>query len=129
MGADSRSPGTRRQQAAAGLGRDGEKIAAAHLERLGYRLLGTGFLARRGEIDLICTRGGRLVMVEVKTRSSDRYGAPLEAVGSRKRRALAAAAAEYRVLAGWRGPIEFAVVSILIGSDGAPRIELIEDPF
>jgi putative endonuclease len=107
------------------LGRWGERRAAEFLERLGFRVIGKGFLARRGEVDLVCRRGGRLVIVEVKTRSSDRFGAPAEAVGPRKRRALQSAAAEYRTLAGWRGPIEFAVVAI---SEGAEP-ELIEDPF
>lgn len=69
-------------------------------------------------------------MVEVKTRSSDRYGAPIEAVGPRKRRALAAAAAEYRALAGWRGPIDYAVVSVLTDPDGNPRsVELLANPW
>jgi putative endonuclease len=117
MGAD---PGRARE-----LGRRGERLAADYLTRLGYRVVGSGFLARRGEIDLVCRRGDRLVLVEVKTRSSDAFGAPAESVGGRKRRALKAAAAEYRALAGWRGPIDFAVVAI--NQDGLP--ELIEDPF
>ena len=92
-------------------------------------MLGTGFLARRGELDLICKRGRELVVVEVKTRSSDAFGTPLEAVGSRKRRALMAAAAEYRALAEWRGPIRFAVVGVNVTTDGGLRAELIEHPF
>ncbi len=107
------------------LGRRGEEIAAEFLARRGYRVIGTGFLARRGEVDLVCRRGDRLVLVEVKTRSSDAFGTPSEAVGPRKRRALRAAAAEYRALAGWRGPIEFAVVAVREGAEP----ELIEDPF
>lgn len=100
-------------------------MAAEFLSRLGYRVIGSGFLARRGEVDLVCRRGERLVLVEVKTRSSDAFGTPAEAVGARKRRALRAAAAEYRALAGWRGPIDFAVVAI----QGDSEPELIEDPF
>jgi putative endonuclease len=117
MGAD--------QGRARDLGRRGERLAADFLSHLGYRVVGSGFLARRGEIDLVCRQGDRLVLVEVKTRSSNTFGEPAEAVGARKRRALQAAAAEYRALAGWRGPIEFAVVAI--GESGKP--ELIEDPF
>lgn len=100
-------------------------MAAEFLSRLGYRVIGAGFQARRGEVDLVCRRGERLVLVEVKTRSSDAFGTPAEAVGARKRRALRAAAAEYRALAGWRGPIDFAVVAI----QGDSEPELIEDPF
>jgi putative endonuclease len=111
------------------LGRAGEKAAAELLRRRGYEVVGAGFTARRGEIDLICRRGSELVIVEVKTRSTEAFGTPAEAVGSRKRRALAAAAAEYRLLAGWRGPIRYAVVGLVGKPDGGFDSELIEDPF
>ncbi len=111
------------------LGRAGEKAAAGLLESLGYEVVGAGFLARRGEIDLVCRRGRALVVVEVKTRASDAFGTPLEAVGARKRQAMRAAAAEYRALAEWRGPIRFAVVGVMERPDGRLEAQLIEDPF
>lgn len=111
------------------LGRAGEKAAAELLKRRGYEVVGAGFTARRGEIDLICRRGSELVIVEVKTRSSEAFGTPAEAVGSRKRRALAAAAAEYRLLTEWKGPIRYAVVGLVGKPDGGFDSELIEDPF
>jgi putative endonuclease len=95
----------------------------------GYEVVGAGFTARRGEIDLICRRGGELVIVEVKTRTTEAFGTPAEAVGARKRRALAAAAAEYRLLAGWKGPIRYAVVALVGKPEGGFESELIEDPF
>ena len=111
------------------LGRSGEKAAAELLKRRGYEVVGAGFTARRGEIDLICRRGGDLVIVEVKTRTSEAFGTPAEAVGPRKRRALMAAAAEYRLLSGWKGPIRYAVVALVSRSEGGFDSELIEDPF
>jgi putative endonuclease len=111
------------------LGRAGEKAAADLLRSRGYHIVGAGFLARRGEIDLVCRRGNALVVVEVKTRSGEDYGTPLEAVGPRKRRAMVAAAAEYRALAEWRGPIRYAVVGVTVTGDGGFDAELIEDPF
>jgi putative endonuclease len=111
------------------LGRAGEKAAAHLLRAKGYEVVGAGFLARRGELDLVCRRGKELVVVEVKTRTSDAFGTPLEAVGSRKRRAMMAAAAEYRALAEWRGPIRYAVVGVMVKPDGRLAAELIEDPF
>jgi putative endonuclease len=111
------------------LGRAGEAAAAELLQRRGYEVVGTGFAARRGEIDLVCRRGGELVVVEVKTRATDAFGTPAEAVGMRKRRALMSAAAEYRALAGWRGPIRFAVVALTGVPDQGFEAELIEDPF
>lgn len=92
-------------------------------------MIGAGFRARRGELDLVCRRGNHLVVVEVKTRTTDAFGSPIEAVGWRKRRALVAAAAEYRALTEWRGPIRFAVVGLTCKSDGGFDTELIEDPF
>ena len=99
------------------------------MKRRGYEVVGAGFAARRGEIDLVCRRGGELVVVEVKTRATDAFGTPAEAVGLRKRRALMSAAAEYRALAGWRGPIRFAVVALTGDPDEGFEAELIEDPF
>ena len=111
------------------LGQAGEKAAAALLEGRGYRVVGAGFSARRGELDLVCRRDDELVVVEVKTRSSDAFGTPAEAVGRRKRRALAGAAAEYRALADWRGPIRFVVVGLTGDPEVGFTAELIEDPF
>lgn len=111
------------------LGRAGEKAAAELLTRRGYEVVGTGFTARRGEIDIVCRRGGDLVIVEVKTRTSEAFGTAAEAVGPRKRRALAAAASEYRMLAGWKGPIRYAIVGLVASPDGGFDTELIEDPF
>lgn len=111
------------------LGRAGEKAAAELLERRGYEVVGAGFTARRGEIDLLCRLGDDLVIVEVKTRTTDAFGTPLEAVGRRKRKALMAAAAEYRALAGWRGRIRFAVVGLTGDPESGFRAELVEDPF
>ncbi len=111
------------------LGRAGERAAGRVLEGLGWRVVGSGFLARRGEIDLVCRDGDRLVLVEVKTRRSDRYGSPAHAVGERKRRSLGAAAAEYRALAGWRGPVDFAVVALTLEGGEVTGVELFPEAF
>ncbi len=111
------------------LGRAGERAAARLLRERGYEVIGAGFVARRGELDVICRRGRDIVVVEVKTRTTDAFGTPLEAVGMRKRRALVNAAAEYRALAEWRGHIRFAVVGVRVRPDGDLDTELIEDPF
>src|SRR2546422_952094 len=90
------------------LGRAGERAAADLLRSRGYQVVGAGFLARRGELDIICRRGRELVVVEVKTRSTDAFGTPVEAGGSNKRPRLMAAPAEDRALAEWGGPIRYA---------------------
>jgi putative endonuclease len=72
-------------------GRLGERLAARHLERNGYRIVDRNYRAREGEIDLVATRGATLVFCEVKTLvARESYAAgpahPLEAVGPAKRR-------------------------------------------
>ena len=67
------------------LGTAGEQLAAAHLQRLGYRILERNHRTLRGELDLIAHADRTLVFVEVKTRRrSARAGSPFEAVGPRK---------------------------------------------
>jgi putative endonuclease len=124
MGSVSRTRASRIE-----LGRAGERAAADLLRKRGYEIVGSGFQARRGELDLVCRRGKDLVVVEVKTRTDDSFGTPVEAVGTRKRRSLMTAAAEYRALSGWRGPIRYAVIGMIVKADGGFRSELIEDPF
>lgn len=70
------------------LGRYGEDLAVAHLERQGLTILERNWRCELGELDVIAREGARLIVCEVKTRSSERYGSPFEAVGPRKVRRL-----------------------------------------
>lgn len=65
-------------------GRAGEQRAAEHLEALGYRLLDRNWRCAQGEIDIVAVRGRDLVVVEVKTRRTEAFGHPLEAIDARK---------------------------------------------
>jgi putative endonuclease len=68
------------------LGRAGEDLALAHLERLGFELVVRNHRTRWGEIDLIVHDGKVLVFVEVKTRRASSSGrGPWEALHERKR--------------------------------------------
>jgi len=77
------------------LGAQGEALAAAHLARQGYRIVGRNVRADGVEIDLVATRGSLCVFVEVKTRGSRRLGRPEEAVDGRKRARLVRGAAAW----------------------------------
>jgi putative endonuclease len=65
------------------LGRRGEDLAVAHLERLGYSVVARNHRTRYGEIDVIACDGRTLVFAEVKTRRGPSRS-PLESVGDEK---------------------------------------------
>lgn len=67
------------------LGRNGEDLAAPYLvEEEGLVVLSRNWRCREGELDLVATDGRRLIVCEVKTRTSTRYGTPAEAVTDEK---------------------------------------------
>ncbi|MBO5927577.1 MAG: YraN family protein [Clostridia bacterium] len=67
------------------LGRVGENKAAEYLIKLGYRVIAKNFKTHLGEIDIVVLDGETVVFVEVKTRSTDAFGLPSEAVNFKKR--------------------------------------------
>jgi putative endonuclease len=70
------------------LGRCGEQAAAEYLERAGFRILDRNWRCAEGELDIVAAERRVLVICEVKTRSSVRYGDPLEAISRAKRNRL-----------------------------------------
>ena len=66
-------------------GRAGEERAARYLIEAGFALLDRNWRCRQGELDLVAVRGPDLVVVEVKTRRTEWFGHPFEAVDKRKR--------------------------------------------
>lgn len=70
------------------LGKHGEELAVAHLEASGLVILDRNWRCRHGELDIVARDGDDLVVCEVKTRSSDRFGTPLEAITGRKLKTL-----------------------------------------
>ncbi len=77
-------------------GRWGEQIAVDYLQANGYRILGRRVrIGTRDELDVVARSGEQLVIVEVKTRKSERFGRPATAVDRAKRRTLSRAAVRY----------------------------------
>ena len=77
------------------LGAFGERLAAAHLEAKGYRILERNYRRREGEIDIVAARGGCLVFVEVRTRRGGEQGSAVESVSPAKGARLVALAEAY----------------------------------
>jgi putative endonuclease len=71
-----------------GRGADAENRAAAFLQQQGLRLVARNYRCRFGEIDLIAREGATLVFVEVRMRSSARFGGAAASITAAKRRKL-----------------------------------------
>lgn len=106
-------------------GKIGEDTAASYLRKLGYTILERNFRIRNGEIDIIAvdpsTSSGQktLVFVEVKTRSSDKFGTPLEAIHYWKLKALRNAAQVYKIShRGLPNLLRIDAVSVLLNNRG-----------
>lgn len=70
------------------LGRAGEDRAVRYLTDAGYDILDVRWRCRIGELDIVASEGAYVVAVEVKTRRSERFGHPFEAITEEKRARL-----------------------------------------
>ncbi|MBI2355899.1 MAG: YraN family protein [Candidatus Doudnabacteria bacterium] len=81
------------------LGKIAEDLAARHYQKQGYKILERNFFPRFGkrigELDIVCLKDQSLVFVEVKARTSNRFGSSLEAVDYRKQQKLVKTAKLY----------------------------------
>ena len=99
------------------LGARGEGLAARWYEQHGYRVVARNWRCDIGEIDLVLRRGAEVVIAEVKTRVSTRFGVPAEAVGFAKQRKLRRLAAAWLASSKERyDEVRFDVVAV-IGND------------
>jgi putative endonuclease len=112
------------------LGRRGEDYAHRYLQRKGYKVVARNYRTASGgnEVDVIAWQGGRLVFVEVKSRTSDESSAPERAVTPEKQRRIIRAAEDYsrRAKVEW-GLVRFDVVAIV--DSKPPMINLYPDAF
>ena len=112
------------------LGKSGEEIAVDFLINNGYRVLMRNYKTKLGEIDIIAKDQDTLAFIEVKTRQTDRFGLPSEAVSGAKQRQISKAALcflkEKKLL---HAKARFDVVSIIYSSTDKPKIDLIKNAF
>ena len=111
-------------------GRYGEATAQEYLRRQGFRILRRNVHLRYAEIDVVALEGDTLCFVEVRLRSTDRFGTAEESVDARKRRRLARAAGEVLARGGLPrfAKVRFDVISVTPGPDG-PEIRHLRDAF
>ncbi len=111
-------------------GRAGEERAAAHLTSLGYEILDRNWRCPQGEIDIVAARCEALCIVEVKTRRSELFGHPFEAIDERKRRRLwqlAYAWAAAHPEQARRRSIRIEAIGLTGADAGTARLEHLED--
>ena len=108
------------------IGRWGEEIATAFLQKRGYVVVAKNVRTPYGEIDLVASCDGMTIFVEVKTRTSRSFGLPEEAITPRKQAHMLAAAEHYaaeRAINSW----QVDVIAIEGGSGKAPSIAHFEN--
>ena len=116
------------------LGQDGEELAAEHLTAQGFTVLERNWRCRGGELDIVARDpdGATLVFCEVKTRSTDVFGLPAEAVGRVKAnriRQLALRWLDEHPEARNRGDLRFDVVSVVRRRGFAPEVQHLRAAF
>jgi putative endonuclease len=106
-------------------------VACQFLKRSGYKILYRNFRGRTGgEIDVVCRDGDTLVFVEVKTRTGEDFGRPIEAIDRDKRKRLSRGGLAWlRLLNDPDILFRFDVVEVIIAEGAEPRIELIQNAF
>ena len=87
--------GSRRLTARPATGRRAEDLAAALLEARGLRIVARNWRRPEGELDLVADDAGTCVFVEVRSRTGDETGHPLESISPRKRARVIRAARLY----------------------------------
>ena len=115
------------------IGELGEKLAAKQLRSEGFKILYRNFRAvDGGEVDIVCRDGEILAFVEVKTRTSDRYGRPIDAVTMDKRYLISRGAMEWlRLLDRPQGTVNyrFDVMEVMLADGEAPDFNLVRAAF
>ena len=112
------------------IGKQGEDLAAKHLKSKGFAVSDRNWRCAIGEIDIVARKGGLLAIVEVKTRSSDRYGSPQSKVTAYKQKRLTKLAQAY-MKAKKPGPLKvrFDVIAVTIIDGEKPQIVHIPSAF
>lgn len=115
------------------LGLLGENLAARYLRGMGFKILYRNFRATDGgEVDIIARDGGILVFIEVKSRTSERYGRPADAVNMDKRFLITRGAFEWlRLLDNADAFLNyrFDVVEVLLNDGKKAQLNLIKGAF
>ena len=111
------------------LGKSGEEAACALLKKNGYKVLVRNYKNKLGEIDIIAYDKDTLCFIEVKSRRSDKFGLPQEAIFAPKQKKISKVALSFLKEKNlFDKKARFDVVSVIY-SAGKPRLDLIKNAF
>lgn len=110
------------------LGWKGEDKAVAYLETNGYRIVERNWKFKGYEIDIIAEDKEYIIFTEVKTRATNDWGNPEDAVGRQRMRRIINSASHYLKINSIDKPARFDIISI-IWSEGKPELCHFEDAF
>ena len=113
------------------LGRWGEEQAARYLRRRAYRILEMNYKCRGGEIDIVASRGGYIIFVEVKLRKNADFASGREFVNYSKQQRIIMTAQHYLQEYETELQPRFDVIEIYApnGAEGKISIEHIKNAF
>ena len=109
------------------LGKWGEDIAAAYLEKKGYQIIERDWKSGHHDLDIIAKQDDILVVVEVKTRRNRLFGNPEEAIDYKKRQSLQSAINHYVKSHRNIQDVRFDIISIVGTIGSQPEIDHIKD--
>ena len=107
----------------------GETLAVKYFQEKGYEILHRNWRHKQFEVDIIASHEGILHFIEVKTRSSIKFGYPEENVSKKKIRCLVDASAEFLYQYPQWQRVQFDVLSIVTGPKEEADYFLIEDVY
>lgn len=103
-------------------GNRGETLAAEYLQIKGYTILGRNYHSKWGEVDIIAKDKNIVVFVEVKTKTTDKYGEPWEMVNAWKIEQVKKMGEMWSREYGWEGRVRMDVIGVYL-NEVEPRIE------
>lgn len=109
------------------LGKWGEEIAAAFVEKKGYEILQRDWKSGHHDLDIIAKDEDTLVVIEVKTRRNRLFGNPEEAIDYKKRLSLLSAINHFVKSHYINAPVRFDIISIVGMIGSTPEIDHIKD--
>jgi putative endonuclease len=110
------------------LGKKGEQLAIDFLIKNKYKILEKNYRYLKAEVDIIAQKENILAVVEVKTRSTDYFGDPQDAVNPKKIRRLVSAIDYYVIDKDLEVEVRFDIIAI-IHKNNKTKIEHLEDAF